>query len=62
MKVEQLKFKLNEIASSQTPSECALLCRVLLEAAVSYIFDKTESRKPKNALLLELIDNAVVAS
>ena len=62
MTVEQLKFKLNEIASAQTHSERALLCRDLLEAAVSYVYDKTESRKPKNASLLELIDNAVVTS
>ena len=62
MTVEQLKFKLNEIVSAQTHSECALYCRDLLEAAVSYIFDKIESRKPKNASLLELIDNAAVTS
>ena len=62
MTVEQLKFRLNKIASSQTHSECALLCRELLEAAVSYIFEKTESRKPKNASLLELIDHMVVTS
>ncbi len=52
---ERLKIKLNEIAFSQTYSECALYCRELLEAAVSYIYDKIESRKPKNVSLLELI-------
>ena len=62
MTVEQLKTGLNKIASSQTHSECALLCRDLLEAAVSYIFEKTESKKPKNASLLELIDHAAVTS
>ena len=62
MTVEQLKSGLNKIASSQTHSECALHCRDLLEAAVSYIFEKTKSRKPKNASLLELIDHATVTS
>ena len=62
MTVEQLKSKLNKITSVQIPSECALLCRDLLEAAVSYIFDETENRKPKNASLLQLIDNAVITS
>lgn len=38
MTIEQLKSKLNKITSVQTPSECALLCRNLLEASVSYIF------------------------
>ena len=55
MPVEQLKIKLNAIAFSQTYSECALYCRELVEAAVSYIYDKIESRKPKNDSLLELI-------
>ena len=60
--VEQLKSELNKIASPQTHSECALLCRDLLETAVDYIFEKTESRKPKNASLLELIDHAAITS
>lgn len=62
MTVNQLKSNLNKIASAQTHSECALLCRDLLEAAVDYIYDKTKSRKPKNASLLELIGNAAVTS
>ena len=62
MTVEQLKSELNKIASAQTHSECVLLCRDLLEDVVSFIFDKTESKKPKNASLLELIDHAVVTS
>ena len=62
MAVEQLKSELNKITSLQTPSECALFCRDLLETAVSYIFEKTESRKPKNASLLELIDHTAVTS
>ena len=62
MTVEQLKSELNKITFSQAHSECALLCRDLLEATVSYIFEKTENRKPKNASLLELIDHAVVTS
>ena len=62
MTVEQLKLKLKEIASAQTHTECALLCRDLLEAAVGYIYDRTETKKPKNASLLELIDNAAVTS
>ena len=62
MTVEQLKSKLNKIASSQTHSECAILCRDLLEAAVSYIYDKTENKEPKNDSLLELIDSTVITS
>lgn len=62
MTVEHLTFKLNEITSPRTNSECAMLCRNLLEAAVNYIYDKTESKQSKNASLLELIDNASVTS
>ena len=62
MAVEQLKSGLNKVASPQTHSECALLCRDLLESAVSYIFERTKSGKPKNASLLELIDHATVTS
>ncbi len=62
MTVEQLKSKLNKLTSAQTPSECASLCRDLLEIAVNYMYDKTESKKPKNASLLELIDSTVITS
>lgn len=62
MTVEQMKFNLSKIASAQTPSEKASLCRDLLEAAIDYIYDKTGSRKPRNASLLELIDGIVVTS
>lgn len=36
MTVAQLKFNLNEIASAQTHSERALLCRNLLEASAQH--------------------------
>lgn len=62
MTVEEMKTKLNEIASAQTYTEGALLCRELLENAISYIYTTTKSKKPKNASLLELIDNSVVTS
>ena len=62
MTVSELKFKLNEAISEQSHPESAKLCRILLEACVDHIFEKSNAKKPKNASLLELIDNPIVMS
>ena len=62
MTLSQMNFKLNEAGNAQTPPECALLCRDLLEQIVNYVYDELEAKRPKNASLLELIDHAAVTS
>lgn len=62
MTVAQMKLELNKIEVARTPSECALLCRDLLEEAVKFIYHKIGNKLPKNASLLELIDNAAVTT
>ena len=60
MTVNELNFKLSEAVAEQSNPESAKLCRALLEACVDFIFEKAEAKKPKNASLLELIDNPTV--
>ncbi len=60
MTTGELTFKLNEAVAEQSFPESAKLCRVLLEKCVDFIFEKANAQKPKNASLLELIDNPVV--
>ena len=62
MTLGQMKFKLNKAQNVETHLEHALLCRELLEDAVDFIYSKVGAKKPKNASLLELIDNAAVTS
>lgn len=62
MTVNELNYKLNKAVAEQSHPESAKLCRALLEDCVDYIFDKAGTQKPKNASLLELIDNPVVIS
>ena len=64
--INELKQKLNEVTSAHTLTvDIAKLCceyRELLEACIDYIFEKSNVSKPKNASLLELIDNPAVLS
>lgn len=62
MTISQLNFKLKEATNEQSYPERAKLCRELLEMAVDYIYEKTNSQKPKAASLLELIDSTTVTS
>ena len=64
--INELKQKLNEVTSAHPLTvDIAKLCcgyRELLEACIDYIFEKSNVSKPKNASLLELIDNPAVLS
>ncbi len=60
MTAGELTIKLNQAVAEQSYPESAKLCRALLESCVDFIFDKANVDKPKNASLLELIDNPVV--
>lgn len=62
MTIGEMNYKLNEAVAEQTHSESARLCRDLLESCVSYIFEKAETPKPKNASLLELLDSPPVTA
>ena len=62
MTTGELNLKLKEVIAEQSLIESAKLCRDLLELCVDYIFEKYNVQKPKNASLLELIDNPAVTS
>ena len=62
MMINELKFKLNEALNENSHPESAKLCRALLETCIDYIFEKSNTDKPKNASLLELIDNPIVTA
>lgn len=62
MTLKEMQQELNKIASAGTDSARAMLCRELLEDAVGYIYAKVGQRIPKNASLLELIDNAAITA
>ncbi len=62
MTIGELNLKLNEAIKEQSFTKSAILCRDLLELCVDYIFEKSKVQKPKNASLLEIIDNPTVTS
>ena len=62
MTISQLNFKLNAATNEHSFSERAKLCRELLEMIIDYIYEKTETQKPKMASLLELIDSTTVTT
>ena len=51
---------LNTAANLTDWPECARQCRQVLVSAIDYIFEVTHTDKPKNASLLELIENPAV--
>ena len=62
MTTDELNLKLKEAIAEQSLTESAKLCRALLESCVDYILEKSNVQKPKNASLLELIENPSVIS
>lgn len=60
MTIEELKAKQNEINVETDYVEQAKQCRILLDYAVTYLFESLKAKKPKKATLLELIDNRVI--
>ncbi len=60
MTIEVLKAKYNEVYNEADYVEQAKLCRELLDDALSYIFEVSDTKRPKKATLLELLDNRVV--
>ena len=60
MSIIDLKNKLNNVDDEDSFITRAKICREILIDAIDYIYDTTGSKKPKNASLLELIDNPVV--
>ena len=62
MTINQIQQNVNEAKSEESYSNSAKLCRDVLAMAVDYIYEKSGAQKPKNASLLELIDNSTVIS
>lgn len=62
MTLKQLRLKLKESIDEQSINESAKLCRGILKDCIEFIFENAKTSKPKNASLLELIDNPVVSS
>ena len=55
MTLNELKEKFNKVKEQESYSESVKVCRILLEDCVDYIYEKTNTTKPKNASLLELV-------
>ena len=60
MTLGQIHLDLNKAQEAETHLNRALLCRVLLEEAVNFIYHKVGAKKPSKASLLELLDSPVV--
>lgn len=62
MTVGQMESKLAQAKNAQNSQDRALLCRLLLEDAIGFIYEKAGVEFPKKASLLELIDGLTVSS
>lgn len=62
MTVGQMESKLAQAKNAQNSQDRALRCRLLLEDAIGFIYEKAGVEFPKKASLLELIDGLTVSS
>ena len=60
MTLGQMNSKMIKAQEAETHLDRALICRVVLEDAVDFIYSKAGVKKPPKASLLELIDSPVV--